>query len=306
MKTNTKTILALLALGLFFSCKQGETENEVMGEPTSVEATTDSASTSEESNAIASKAAVEPQNSNRKFVRTADIRFKVQNVAKSTTKIEDAVVKFGGFVTNTVLESHISDVDKTQVSQDSILETTKYTVDNSITIRVPNTQLDTVIKIIAKENSFLNHRKISADDVTLQMLSNKLAQKRSTSTEKRIEKAIDEKGKKLNQIIEGEENLASKKEANDATLLHNLELEDRIGFSTLTLEIYQNETIKHELIASQKNTNAYRPNIGWQIWDSVKTGWFILEKIIAFIVVLWPFALISFLSYLGYKKYIKK
>ncbi len=305
MKTTTKTIFALLALGVFFSCKQGEAEEAEISEPSATESSVTSTS-SEESDAIASKAAVEPKNSNRKFVRTADIRFKVHNVAKSTTKIEDAVVRFGGFVTNTVLESHISDVDKTQVSQDSILETTKYTVDNSITIRVPNTQLDTVIKIIAKENSFLNHRKISADDVTLQLLSNKLAQKRSASTEKRIEKAIDEKGKKLNQIIEGEENLATKKETNDAHLLQNLELEDRIGFSTLTLEIYQNETIKHELIASEKNINAYRPNIGWQIWDSVKTGWFILEKIIAFVVVLWPFALIGFLSYLGYKKYLKK
>lgn len=305
MKTNTKTMLALLVLGLFLSCKQGEVENEAINVPISTDASAENTS-SEESDVISSKAAVEPKNSNRKFVRTADIRFKVHNVAKSTTKIEDAVVKFGGFVTNTVLESHISDVDKTQVSQDSILETTKYTVDNSITIRVPNTQLDTVIKIIAKENSFLNHRKISAHDVTLQLLSNKLAQKRSSSTEKRIEKAIDEKGKKLNQIIEGEENLATKKETNDATLLQNLELEDRIGFSTLTLEIYQNETIKHELIASQKNINAYRPNIGWQIWDSLKTGWFILEKIIAFIVVLWPFALIGYLTYLGYKKYIKK
>lgn len=305
MKTTTKTIFALLALGVFFSCKQGESEEAEMSEPSTTESSVTS-TTSEESDAIASKAAVEPKNSNRKFVRTADIRFKVQNVAKSTTKIEDAVVKFGGFVTHTVLESHISDVDRTQVSQDSILETTKYTVDNSITIRVPNTQLDTVIKIIAKENSFLNHRKISADDVTLQLLSNKLAQKRSVSTEKRIEKAIDEKGKKLNQIIEGEENLATKKETNDAHLLQNLELEDRIGFSTLTLEIYQNETIKHELIASEKNINAYRPNIGWQIWDSVKTGWFVLEKIIAFIVALWPFVLIGFLSYLGYKKYLKK
>lgn len=43
------------------------------------------------------------------------------------------------------------------------------------------------------------------------MLSNKMAQKRSNSTENRIANDIDSKGKKLNQIIDAEENLNSKK-----------------------------------------------------------------------------------------------
>ena len=42
------------------------------------------------------------------------------------------------------------------------------------------------------------------------------------------------------------------------------------------------------------------------IWDSIKTGWFMLENIVSFIVVLWPFALIGFLGFLGYKKFLKK
>jgi Domain of unknown function (DUF4349) len=298
MKTNTKTIVALLALGLFFSCKQSEAEE--------ASAYKSETSASSESEVISSSAAVQSPNSDRKFVRTADVRFKVKNVAQSTTKIEDATTKFGGFVTFTDLESHISDVEKTTISRDSIVETTKYTVDNSITIRVPNTQLDTVLKLIGKEVDFLNSRKISANDVTLQMLSNKLAQKRSASTEKRIEKAIDDKGKKLNQVIVAEENLATKKEQNDDKTLQNLSLEDQINFSTITLEIYQNQTVKHEVLANEKSINAYRPTIGWQVWDSVQSGWYILEKIISFVVVLWPFALLGFLSWLGYKKFIKK
>jgi len=298
MKTNTKTLFTLLALGLLFSCKQSDTEHasQEMSETTSTS----------DSKVISSSPAVEPANSDRKFVRTADVRFKVKNVAISTTKIEDATTKFGGFVTSTHLESHISDIEKTAVSQDSVVETTKYTVDNSITIRVPNTQLDTVLKTIAKEVNFLNSRKINANDVTLQMLSNKLAQKRSASTEKRIEKAIDNKGKKLPQVIDAEENLATKKEQKDDTVLQNLSLEDQVNFSTITLEIYQNQTVKHEVLANEKSINAYRPNIGWQIWDSLKSGWYFLEKIISFVVVLWPFALIGIFSWLGYRKYNRK
>jgi hypothetical protein len=74
----------------------------------------------------------------------------------------------------------------------------------------------------------------------------------------------------------------------------------------LTLNIYQDESIKQEMVANEKSINAYRPNIGLQIWDSVKTGWFMLEHIIAFVVVLWPFVLIGFLGFLGYKKFLTK
>lgn len=297
MNKNTKTVLTLLALGLVLSCKESVAEET---SDYSENVATDSTSV------VSSSAAVENKNSNRKFVRTADVKFKVKNVAKSTYAIEDATTKFGGFVTFTKLESNIYNVDKTKVSQDSTLVTTKYKVDNNITIRVPNTKMDTVIKTIAKQIHFLDYRIIKADDVSLQMVSNELAQKRSNSSEKRLENAIDSKGKKLNQVVKAEETLDAKKEQNDASKLQNLSLQDQVNFSTLTLNIYQDESIKQEMVANEKSINAYRPNIGLQIWDSVKTGWFMLEHIISFVVVLWPFALIGFLGFLGYKKFLKK
>jgi len=297
MNKNTKIVLTLLALGIVLSCKESASkENAANAE----EDVTDSTSV------ISSSAAVENKNSNRKFVRTADVKFKVKNVAKSTYAIEDATTKFGGFVTYTNLQSNIHNEDRTKVSQDSTLVTTKYKVDNNITIRVPNTKMDTVIKTIAKQIHFLDYRIIKADDVSLQMLSNELAQKRSNSSEKRLENAIDSKGKKLNQVVKAEETLDAKKEQNDASKLQNLSLQDQVNFSTLTLNIYQDESIKQEMVANEKSVNEYRPNIGLQIWDSLKTGWFMLENIISFVIVLWPFALIGFLGFFGYKKFLKK
>ena len=297
MNKNTKIVLTLLALGLVVACKESVAEET---SDYSENVATDSTSV------VSSSAAVENKNSNRKFVRTADVKFKVKNVVKSTYAIEDATSKFGGFVTYTHLQSNIHSEDRTKVSQDSTLVTTKYKVDNNITIRVPNTKMDTVIKTIAKQIHFLDYRIIKADDVSLQMLSNELAQKRSNSSEKRLDNAIDLKGKKLNQVVKAEETLDAKKEQNDASKLQNLSLQDQVNFSTLTLNIYQDESIKQEMVANEKSINAYRPNIGLQIWDSVKTGWFMLENIISFVVVLWPFVLIGLLGFFGYKKFLKK
>lgn len=288
-----------LFLGIVVACKQSPESAESATTESQLESAEDAAM-------ITSSAAKVDEKSTRKFVRTADVKFKVKNVANSTYAIEDATIKFGGFVTYTNLESNIFSEDKTKISPDSTLITTKYKVENNITIRVPNTKLDTVLKTIAKQIHFLNYRIIKADDVSLQMLSNKLEQKRSNSSEKRLENAIDSKGKKLKEIANAEEDLDGKKEQNDASKLRNLSLNDQVNFSTVTLNIYQDESITQEMIANEKSINSYRPNIGLQLLDSLKTGWFILENIISFIVLLWPFLLLGFLGFLGYKKWNSK
>ncbi len=300
MSKKVNILLAILLVGIVFSCKENRENRE---ESTSTEANYES---STDNKAISSSVAKVDLKSSRKFVRTADIKFKVKNVAKSTYQIEDATARCGGFVTYTNLESSIISEDDSKISQDSSLVSTKFIVKNDITIRVPNTQLDTVIKTIAKQIHFLNYRVIKADDVTLQILANKMTQNRSSSYEDRVTKAIDQKGKKLNQVIDAENKLNDKKEQNDGTKLQNMSLEDQVNFSTLTLQIYQDETIKQEMIANEKNINSYRPNIGLQIWESFKTGWFILEDILSFVVSLWPVILIGFLSFIGYKRFLKK
>jgi len=294
MKTITKLGLVTFAFAVtLYSCKQAEaTAEEAVSENVKLEKSADTTSS-----------VVEKKDMNRKFIRTADIKFKVKNVPQSTYAIENTTAKFGGFVTYTNLQSDISEKTKTKISQDSTLETTKYNIENNITIRVPNTQLDTILKTISKQIDFLDFRVIKADDVSLQMLANQLAQNRSASQEKRVQKAIDTKGKKLTAIIDAEENLNAKKEANDSKKLENLSLQDQVNFSTVTLQIYQRETIKQEIVANEK---MHRQNIGSKIIDGLRTGWFMFEEIIAFLIQLWSLFLIGIMCFLVYKKYLKK
>ncbi|MEZ0181850.1 DUF4349 domain-containing protein [Flavobacterium oncorhynchi] len=297
MKTIAKLgLTSLIIITVLFSCKKADYAS---GESADLKMAADST-------AVSSSAAVEKKDSKQKFIRTADIKFKVKNVVKSTYAIENATQKFGGFVTYTNLQSNIHDQIKTKISQDSTLETTKYSVENNITIRVPNTQLDTVIKTIAKQIDFLDFRIIKADDVSLKLLANNLSQKRSSASEKRIEKAIDTKGKKINDVIDAENTLANQKEQNDNSTIENLSLEDQINFSTITLQLYQNETIKQEITAGEKDPSDYKPNLGIQIIDALKSGWLILQSILVFFVNLWPFILIGIAGFFIYKKYGKK
>lgn len=304
MKTIVKLGLTGLAIiVLLFSCKKAENTSAENAYATG-KSTADYASA--DSTAVSSSAAVENKDSKQKFIRTADLKFKVKNVVKSTYAIENAVQKFGGFVTYTNLQSNIQDQISTKISQDSTLETTKFTVENNITIRVPNTQLDTVIKTIARQIDFLDFRVIKADDVSLKLLSNQLSQKRNSESASRIEKAIDNKGKKVNDIVDAENTLTNQKEASDNALVNNLSLKDQINFSTITLQVYQNQTIKQDVTASEKDSSSYRPNLGIQILDALKNGLYIIEAVFIFFLNLWPFILISIGGYFVYRKYFKK
>jgi hypothetical protein len=290
-----KGLAFLVVVTLIISCKKADVASEEIVSETSISA-----------DSISSSAAVAKEGSTQKFIRTADLKFKVKNVTKSTYAIENITSKFDGFVTYTNLQSNIIDKFETKISQDSTLETTRYNVENNITIRVPNKRLDTVIKCIAKQIDFLDYRVIKADDVSLKMLSNQLAQNRSANNEKRVEKAIDTKGKKINDIMDAENNLANQKEQKDNAKLENLSIQDQVNFSTLTIQIYQRESVKQEMNAGSKDYNYYKPNIGIRILDSLKTGWYVLLDVVVFIIEIWWLIFIVVGGIFLYKKYLKK
>jgi len=291
---STKIILGLgLAISLF-GCGQsdhGQMESKAMADSTS--------------NAfISSSAAVENgKDTTRRFIRTADLKFKVKSVIKSTYDIENITNRQGGFVTFTNLTSDINTVTNTAVSADSSLETTYYTVTNSITLRVPNTKLDTTLKEISNNIDYLDYRVIKAEDVALQILSNNLTQKRSAKNEELLTNAIDNRGKKLNETTVAEEILLSKQEQADNAKISNLSLTDQIKFSTINLSIYQRQTIKRELISNDKNIDAYEPSFGNKILEALKFGWDILETFIVFLTKLWGLFLFAIVVYFVYKKY---
>lgn len=290
----TKIILGLGLSILLFGC--GQSRNEQMESKAMADST---------SNAfISSSAAVENgKDTTRRFIRTADLKFKVKSVIKSTYDIENITNRQGGFVTFTNLTSDINNVTTTAVSADSSLETTYYTVTNSITLRVPNTKLDTTLKEISNNIDYLDFRIIKAEDVALQILSNNLTQKRSAKNEERLTNAIDNRGKKLNETTVAEEILLSKQEQADNAKISNLSLTDQIKFSTINLSIYQRQTIKRELISNDKNIDAYEPGFGTKILDALKYGWDILETFIVFLTKLWGLFLFAIVVYFIYKKY---
>lgn len=295
----TQKIIAATLLVLFlWSCGPSAEEKRQLAKTT----TTNNADA-----LISSSAAVETgKDSTRKFIRTADLKFKVKSVIESTYDIEDITQRQGGFVTYTNLVSDVHDVLNTPVSGDSTLVTTSYAVRNTIVVRVPNTRLDSTLKEISRNIDFLDYRVIKAEDVALQILSNNLTQKRSAKNEERLTSAIDHRGKKLNETTLAEEILLSKQEQADKAKIANMSLSDQVKFSTINIEIYQRISIKRELISNDKNIDAYEPGFGSKLWEATQSGWNILEAFLVFLVRLWGLFLFIIVCYVLYRKFKHK
>jgi len=294
----TKTSLLIIIVSIFlFSCGGGSMR------PTENASAADSTSAKD----ISSSAAVEnTKDTTHNFIRTADIKFKVKNVIPATYSIEDIVSQQGGFVTSTNLASTVDNVTSVPISADTTLETTYFTVTNDMTIRVSNTKLDTTLKAIAGLVGFLDSRVIKANDVSLQILANNLLQKRIAKNAARLTTAIDNRGKKLNETTNAEETLSGKEEESDNADISNRSLTDQIKYSTVTLAIYQRQSVKRELIASDKNIDVYEPGLGSQLADSFEYGWEILKTVFVFLARFWGLFLFAAVCYAGYKAYLSK
>lgn len=251
-----------------------------------------------------SSAAVEKnEDPKRKFIRTAELKFRVKNVVNSTYQIEEVIQKEGGFVAFTNLSSNVDYIDTKKISADSILETTHYTVSNIMTLRIPNTKLDTTLRQIAKLIDFLDYRIIKAEDVALVIESNENAIKRAEKTEWIYNSSqnpnVRKKGLSYEKVIEQQE-LA------DAATFKNKSLYDQIHFSTIELNIYQRSTIQRELIANEHNLNEWNPSLGSKILDSLSLGWTILEVIFLFLLKIWALIAIGVVFLIFWRKFSRQ
>jgi hypothetical protein len=256
---------------------------------------------------ISSSAALEnPNDTARKMIRTADIKFKVKDVIKATYNIENIVVKYNGFVENTNLTSQINNSKETPIKEDSVLLTTYYSVINTLVLRVPNIQLDTTLKEIAQFVEFMDYRVINARDVTLDLLSKRLEQSRLARYDSRMTNAIDNKGKQLNDVSDAENNLLHKQTQADEAKLANLQILDKIKYSTIILFLYQNQSLKYEVIAKEKMIKPYSTPFGIRFIDALKFGWTIIVEFSLFLIHIWSIILIAVLVLLGVKYYKKR
>ncbi len=275
--------LILCTSFIFLSCSHGREDKNYFGQK---------AESSEGAKAITDEQPVFKGDTNRTFIRKADLCFKVKDVKTSTFKIEQIVNANNGYVTTSNLESTINSKSSVRTSKDSVMDVINYTVQSNIVVRIPNEDLDETLAEISGLIDYLDYRRINAEDVTSQFEYGALAEKRYAKHTNRLEKAIDQKGKKLTQLVEAENNLLDKQQGVDALQINSNELAYGVKYSTIAINVYQKEYIKKEVSAYFVPVEPYKPSFGSDLKIATSAGLVVFEELILFFIKLWPIALL--------------
>lgn len=239
-------------------------------------------------NAFSSNAAVTGTDTSHRFIRTADLAFRVKDVVHATLGIEDIVKAHGGWIASTRLRSEPRGTRTIPVSEDSLLEVSRYELMNSVSLRLPDEELDVALREIGAWVDLFDHRDISADDIKLRMTANALTERRAKAHSQRLGQAIDDHGRRLRETVSAEEALLASDEKRDQSILSNMELADRVAYSTVSLTIHQPALIREEMKASEHALSAYQPSLGTRLGDALADGWRLVEILITGLLSIWP------------------
>ena len=233
-----------------------------------------------------------------KIIKTADMRFRVKDVQQTKEKLSKTIKAEGGAVAEFSIESSIQETEKVKQSTDSLKEITSYRTEGYLVAKVPSEKLDEFTNTISKMAVFVNSAAMKMDDQSIIYLANKLkAQNRVEAIEK-INKVATKKSANVESSLYIKDDYIDKKIA-------NMQIDDRVKFSTITLNFYQDNTVSTMTVAND-NLYDYRPGFANRLWLNIVNGWTIFKEIILALANLWMLILVGLGVFFTIKYFIRR
>lgn len=201
---------------------------------------------------------------NRQLVKSAQLQFEVKDVLKTTSALEQQLSQYQGYIEEKQINYQVSDRSERDRIDGSVDIYEKITPTVQLTVRIPNQQV----------TPFLN-----------QLLPLMLNFNSQSYEAKRYElKLLEEKLNTANQS-----NSASNAVNNQLQQLTNLEVKDRLAYSTIRLEFFQQAQVRktRDLNINRIATLDSDPLLS-RIWEAIKIGLYGLRETIIWLVMLWP------------------
>lgn len=200
---------------------------------------------------------------NSKIIKNADIKYQVEDYEKAYTQITDLVNQHEAYVSN---ENAVKN---------------NYSLYNQIEIRVDAENFDNLVNDLMKLANYVDHKRISAEDVTDQFVDMQARLKAKTEVEARL-KSILQKARTIQEILEVEKEIKYVREEIETIEGRLKYLSDRVSYSTIKLHVYQNVDYQQ----------APEKGFGHKFVKAIKAGWDGLQVFIIGIFYLWPLWLI--------------
>lgn len=256
---------------------------------------------------VTSKATSYDNDGDKKFIRTAQLQFSVENIVSATHKIEDIIIQRKGFVIKSTLTNNRNWINEVKISADSVLEQSSYTASGDLILRVPYTELDATLREIATVAKVVNYRDVTANEITFELIAKKLLQERKAAKAQRLKKiAGPGKGHKLEDLISAEEAIDRARESADNQVVSELIQLDNVEYSTITISLTQAPVVVSMMKKIEKLPERYEPSIFEEAWDALKSGWNGLLSFIVGLLNVWPLWIVIAVGVYGVIRWRKK
>ncbi|MCX2576033.1 DUF4349 domain-containing protein [Pedobacter sandarakinus] len=230
-----------------------------------------------------------------KIVKTADMRFRVKDVQSTKEKLSIAVKHQGGTVTEFAITSVVNQTDKIKQTTDSLKEITAYRTEGYLVAKIPSENLDDFTNAMAQIAVFIDNQSMRLDDQSIAYLANKLKAENRVEAVKRINGLATKKSPNVETSLLIKDDFIDRK-------IENLKIDDRVKYSTITLNFYQDNTIKTMLIAND-NIYDYKPNFASRLWMGITNGWIIFKEIVLTLANLWVFIVLAGITIFMFKRF---
>jgi hypothetical protein len=233
-----------------------------------------------------------------KIIKIADMRFRVKDVQLAKENLSTTIKAQGGTVTEFVIESVIQESEKVKYSLDSLKEITSYRKVGTLVAKIPSEKLDDFTNTVAKMAVFVDNQAMKMDDQSITYLANKLKAQNRVQALKTINQNAKRKGNNVETSIYIKDDYVDKK-------IENMGIDDRVKFSTITLDFYQDNTV-NTLIVGNDRLSDYGPGFFKRLGLNLFVGWTFLKEFILALSTLWPILAIAIVVFFTIRFFVRK
>jgi hypothetical protein len=204
----------------------------------------------------------------RKVIKDGEVYFESQDIDATRARIDMAVKKHGGYISN---EYEYAYPDR---------------VEQSVVARVPADNFDALIAEIAEGVKRFERKDIEATDVTEEYVDIEIRLKIKKETEDRYRQLLS-RAKTVKDIVEIEKQLAEIREGIESVEGRLRYLQNRISLSTLTVTFYEKTSAPVGFSSKFKNgiLNGWR-NFVWSLVGLVNVWPFVILLAIAAVAII--------------------
>lgn len=212
-----------------------------------------------------------------RIIKTANVRYKVNDVHKATREIKLLSLSKGAYISDLRFENDL------------------YRKENRFTLKVPQQSFDELMDSIRHVVDFVEYETITTQDVTEECLDIEARLKTKLEVKARYESVLRKQAKTVEDILKTEEKLRIIQEEIESAQGRLKYLTNKVAYSTIQIDLYQEVEYKEEPVS-------YKKTFWDKTMESLSFGWEMIQGLVLAILHIWPLTILGILLFVWLKR----